>query len=70
MKSGELNFNRLIDILPYQQNRYPKDDTICDKVGGEWRKFSIYKCNETVDTLSLGLLKNEMCSKSNKPIEI
>jgi long-chain acyl-CoA synthetase len=57
MKSGELNFNRLIDILPYQQNRYPKDDTICDKVGGEWRKFSIYKCNETVDTLSLGLLK-------------
>jgi long-chain acyl-CoA synthetase len=57
MKSGELNFNRLIDILLYQQNHYPKDDALCDKVGGEWRKFSIYKCNEIVDTLSLGLLK-------------
>jgi long-chain acyl-CoA synthetase len=57
MKSGELNFNRLIDILLYQQNRYPKDDALCDKVGGEWRKFSIYKCNEITDTFSLGLLK-------------
>ncbi|UCH64811.1 MAG: long-chain fatty acid--CoA ligase [Ignavibacterium sp.] len=57
MKSGELNFNRLIDILLYQQNRYPKEDTLCDKVGGEWRKFSIYKCNEIADTFSLGLLK-------------
>jgi long-chain acyl-CoA synthetase len=57
MKSGDLNFTRLIDILLYQQNRYPKDDALCDKVGGEWRKFSIYKCNEIVDTFSLGLLK-------------
>lgn len=57
MKSDDLNFNRLIDILLYQQNRYPKQDALCDKVGGEWRKFSIYKCNEIVDKFSLGLLK-------------
>ena len=57
MKSDDLIFNRLIDILLYQQNRYPKQDALCDKVGGEWRKFSIYKCNEIVDRFSLGLLK-------------
>jgi len=57
MKSDDLNFNRLIDILLHQQNRYPKEDALCDKVGGEWRKFSIYKCNEIVDKFSLGLLK-------------
>jgi len=57
MKPDDLKFNRLIDILLYQQKYYPKEDALCDKATGEWRKFSIYKCNEIVDTLSLGLLK-------------
>ena len=57
MKSCDLKFKRLIDILLYQQKCYPKEDALCDKVGGEWRKFSIYKCNEIVHRFSLGLLK-------------
>ena len=49
--------NRLFDVLPYQQTKYPKQDAICDKAGGEWRKYSITDCQEIADKFSLGLLK-------------
>jgi long-chain acyl-CoA synthetase len=51
------NFKRLVDIIPYQKINYPKQDAICDKVAGEWRKFSITDCQEIVEKFSLGLLK-------------
>ncbi len=48
---------RLIDILPYQIERYPRVDSICDKHEGEWRKYSSVQIKEIVDEFSLGLLK-------------
>jgi long-chain acyl-CoA synthetase len=48
---------RLIDILPYQIEHYPRLDAICDKKNGIWQKLSSVKVKEMVDNFSLGLLK-------------
>ncbi len=57
MESKIPDIKRLIDIIPYQQKTYPKEDALCDKAKGEWRKHSINECKEIVDNFSLGLLK-------------
>ena len=57
MKSNVLNFNRLIDVLSHQQMNYPREDALCDKAEGKWRKYSTDNCIETVNNFSLGLLK-------------
>ena len=49
--------NRISDILDYQKINHPKQDAICDKVPGEWRKYSTTDCHEIVEKFSLGLLK-------------
>ena len=59
MVSKVPDIKRLNDIIPHQQKNYPKEDALCDKVTGEWRKYSISKCKEIVDNFSLGLLKIE-----------
>ena len=59
MESKIPDIKRLIDILPYQQKTYPKEDALCDKATGEWRKYSISRCKDIVDNFSLGLLKME-----------
>ncbi len=51
------NIKRLIDILPYQLETYPRPDALCDKQNGAWQKFSSIKIKEIVDSFSLGLLK-------------
>jgi len=56
-KIPNLSKNRLIDVLPYQLKTYPKEDALCDKITGEWRKYSTADCNKIVNDFSLGLLK-------------
>jgi long-chain acyl-CoA synthetase len=51
------NFKRLIDVLPHVRKNYPKEDALCDKVGGQWRKYSTSQCQDIVEKFSLGLLK-------------
>jgi len=46
----------IIDILPYQIKNHPKEDAICAKENGKWRKYSSIECQEIVDKVSLGLL--------------
>lgn len=36
-----MDIKRLFDIPAYQKNHYPKDDALCCKANGEWRKYSI-----------------------------
>ena len=36
---------------------YPREDALCDKAEGKWRKYSTDNCIETVNNFSLGLLK-------------
>ena len=57
MSFPDIGKNRLFDSLPYQQKSYPREDALCDKVGGVWRKYSTDKCIEIVNNLSLGLIK-------------
>ena len=56
MESSDQKVQRLFDILPNQMESYPQDDALCDKVGGNWRKYSSKECQDTVDKVSLGLL--------------
>ena len=60
MESKVPDIKRLIDVIPHQQKTHPKEDALCDKATGEWRKYSISKCKEIVDNFSLGLLKLEV----------
>ncbi len=48
--------NRLFDILEYQKRNYPRDDALCDKKGGTWRKYGTDELIDAVNKLSLGLL--------------
>ncbi len=48
--------NRLIDILPYQIENFPRLDALCDKKNGAWQKYSTLQIKEIVDKFSLGLL--------------
>ncbi|RMD49018.1 MAG: long-chain fatty acid--CoA ligase [Ignavibacteria bacterium] len=48
--------NRLFDILQYQKENYPREDALCDKKTGEWRKYSTDQLIDAVDKFSLGLL--------------
>jgi long-chain acyl-CoA synthetase len=48
---------RIIDILTYQIEHYPRLDAICDKKARNWQKISSVKVKELVDNFSLGLLK-------------
>jgi long-chain acyl-CoA synthetase len=57
MVSKVPDIKRLIDILPHQQKNHPQEDALCDKVTGEWRKYSVSQCQEIVEKFSLGLLK-------------
>ena len=57
MELSDQKVQRLFDILPNQLSQFPEEDAICDKVGGSWIKYSSKKCQETVDKVSLGLLK-------------
>jgi long-chain acyl-CoA synthetase len=57
MSFPDPNKNRLFDSLPYQLKNYPREDALCDKLEGKWRKYSTEKCMEIVNQVSLGLLK-------------
>ena len=56
-KDFETGIKRLIDIVPYQINNYPRLDSICDKKDGKWQCYGSLKIQEIIDGFSLGLLK-------------
>jgi len=43
MESKIPDIKRLIDDIPHQQKTHPKEDALCEKATGEWRKYSIGK---------------------------
>ncbi|MCF8240953.1 MAG: long-chain fatty acid--CoA ligase [Melioribacteraceae bacterium] len=49
---------RLIDILPFQIESYPRADALCDKKDGKWNKYNSTEVQEIIDNFSLGLLKS------------
>ncbi len=57
METSTIIKNRLFDIIPYQISNFPREDAICDKKNGKWRKYSSVEIQKKVDEFSLGLLK-------------
>jgi long-chain acyl-CoA synthetase len=48
---------RAFDFLYYQLGKYPRPDAISSKKGGQWISYSTQQVVDTVNRLSLGLLK-------------
>ncbi len=46
----------LVDLFPYQLEKYPKEDALCFKTNGEWKKYATSEIIEIVNNLSYGLL--------------
>jgi len=53
----EASIKRLIDIIPFQIESYPRLDAICDKKEGKWQSFGSIKIQEIINSFSLGMLK-------------
>ena len=51
------NITRVFDLLPNCVLPVNKDDAFANKVNGEWKKYSAVELIETVNKVSLGLMK-------------
>lgn len=58
----------ILDILPFQIENYPQADAICGKENGEWKKYSSQECQNIIDKVSMGLLKNGILPKDKVAI--
>lgn len=52
-----MDFTRVFDIIYSQKKRFPKSDSVANKVKGEWVKFSTDDYIQTGTEVSFGLLK-------------
>ena len=48
---------RIFDLFAYQLQNFPKQDALCGKTGGEWKKYSSAEIKKQADLFSLGLLE-------------
>ena len=51
------DFKRLIDIPYYQLKNFPKEDALCGKENGTWKKYSTQQVIDQMNKVSLALLK-------------
>lgn len=49
--------SRLFDYLDFQLSKFPKPDMFSGKENGKWRSFSTEEVKNTINKLSIGLLK-------------
>jgi len=52
-----MEVTRVFDLLPYQLEKFPKEDALATKVKGTWVKYSTKDIIEQVNQLSLGFIK-------------
>ncbi len=52
-----MEVTRLFDLLPYQLDKNPKEDSLANKVNGQWVKYNTKQVYDIVNKISLGLLK-------------
>lgn len=51
------DFQRLFDILPYQAAKYPKEDCLCYKYDGTWKKYNTSEVTDIVNRVSRAFIK-------------
>lgn len=49
--------SRIFDCIEFQFNKFPKPDMFNGKEDGKWRNYSTAEVKETIDQLSIGMLK-------------
>ncbi len=49
--------SRLFDYVDFQLNKFPKPDMFNGKENGKWRSYSTVEVKQTIDRLSIGLMK-------------
>ncbi len=59
------SITRLFDFLTHQYNTMPKQDMLCQKENGEWRKWSTQEVLDTAQQLSAGLIKSGLGNEHN-----
>jgi long-chain acyl-CoA synthetase len=52
-----MEVTRLFDLLPYQLEKFPKEDAFANKVEGVWKKYSTQDVIDKANAFSQGLLK-------------
>jgi long-chain acyl-CoA synthetase len=70
-----MNFTRLIDIIEYQNQNFPKQDALAKKENGQWIKFSTQDVIEKSNQVSRALVafgikpddKVALISTNNRP---
>src|SRR5688572_8205150 len=50
-----MEFTRLFDAFYYQQENYPFEDALAEKINGEWVKYSTQEIIDTINKVSRGL---------------
>ncbi len=68
------DYFRLFDILKYQENKYPRKDSLNYKYNGNWRNYSTQEVNTIVDSVSKAFIAKDIQSgdkvaliSSNRP---
>ena len=52
-----MEVTRVFDLLPYQLEKFPKEDTLAAKINGTWEKYNTADVIKQVEQLSLGFIK-------------
>jgi long-chain acyl-CoA synthetase len=52
-----MDFQRLFDILPYQQGKYPQKKALAGRENGLWKTYTTESCLQTIEQLSIGLMR-------------
>jgi long-chain acyl-CoA synthetase len=58
---------RLFDCIQHQLTHFPKEDMLCDKENGSWRKYSTEEIAQNVNELSAGLLSLGLSANNFTP---
>jgi long-chain acyl-CoA synthetase len=57
-----MDFFRLFDIIPYQQQRFPQKKALAMRKGKDWRVWNTEEIIKDINKISTGLLKNDLQS--------
>ncbi|HNP18397.1 MAG TPA: long-chain fatty acid--CoA ligase [Fulvivirga sp.] len=53
-----MEINRLFDVINYQLQNHPLEDSLANKINNNWKKYATQEVIAIVNSLSTGLLKN------------
>ncbi len=58
-KTLHVDFERVFDIISYQEHKFPQGKALNDFVKGKWRKFGVRDLKKKIDAVSCWLIEND-----------